>query len=58
MSSGEDWSESRANGTETLSGKYRDLPHRSANEILRSHSNFAVKLSETGESDLAHNKGT
>ena len=28
--------------------RYRDLPHRSFNETLRTHSNFAVKLSETG----------
>ncbi len=29
--------------------KYRDLPHRSSNETLKSHSTFAVKLSETGK---------
>lgn len=34
------------NGTCQCS-KYRDLPHRSSNETLKMHSNFAVKLSET-----------
>lgn len=29
--------------------RYKDLPHRSFNETLKSHSSFAVKLSETGE---------
>ncbi len=29
--------------------RYRDLPHRSFNDTLKSHSSFAVKLSETGE---------
>lgn len=28
---------------------YRDLPHRSFNETLRTHSNYTVKLSEIGE---------
>ncbi len=32
--------------------RYRDLPHRSFNETLKTHSSFAVKLSETGESSL------
>ena len=29
--------------------RYRDIPHRSFNETLKAHSNYAVKLSETGE---------
>lgn len=29
--------------------RYRDLPHRSSNEALKAHTNFSVKLSETGE---------
>lgn len=29
--------------------RYRDLPHRSTNEALKSHTNFSVRLSETGE---------
>ncbi len=32
--------------------RYRDLPHRSFNETLKTHSSFVVKLSETGESSL------
>ncbi len=47
--SSDDRSEPTSNGSGLQSGKYRDLPHRSANEILKSHSNFAVKLSETGQ---------
>lgn len=33
--------------------RYRDLPHRSFNETLKSHSSFAVKLSETGKLNLS-----
>lgn len=29
--------------------RYRDLPHRSSNEALKTHTNFSIKLSETGE---------
>ena len=29
--------------------RYRDLPHRSSNEALKAHTNFSIKLSETGE---------
>ena len=29
--------------------RYRDLPHRSSNETLKTHTNFSIKLSETGE---------
>ena len=36
------------NGTAQRS-RYRDIPHRSCNEALKSHSNFVVKLSETGK---------
>lgn len=31
--------------------RYRDLPHRSSNEALKTHTSFSIKLSETGEPD-------
>ena len=32
--------------------RYRDLPHRSSNEALKTHTNFSIKLSETGELEI------
>ena len=38
-----------ANGDSYGMKRYRDLPHRSSNETLKAHTNFSIKLSETGE---------
>ena len=45
-------SEAVTNGARTSNGdrlkRYSDIPHRSSNEVLKTHTNFAVRLSETG----------
>ena len=38
-----------ADGSSADMKRYRDLPHRSSNETLKTHVNFSIKLSETGE---------
>lgn len=40
---------SSAEGASVDMKRYRDLPHRSSNEALKAHTNFSVRLSDTGE---------